>query len=362
MLRLRLGRRGWIWVFVILLLLGAYGSIQAVIYQRFIARWEEVYWPAIGYNFLLSLLWLPLIPLIWTVADRVRPKRWGWLRWLLFQLPVSVGFAILHIVLFSVVSWLVWLAFGMSRPFLRAFFGWEPTVYLASWYNAWMILGAFYGVDAYRRWREEQLRAERLSAQLKEAKLQALKMQLHPHFLFNTLQTISALIPRDPRRAEELIEKLGELLRTALELGDRPLIALDEELAFVERYLDIQRARLGERLRVRWEVDPDTREEKVPAFVLQPLVENAIKHGIAPRPEPGTVAVGAALKENKLLLWVRDDGPGLDGQPEEGHGLRTLKERLRTLYGPKAKLELLNGAKGGLLARIEIPLSEGRSA
>ena len=217
-------------------------------------------------------------------------------------------------------------------------------------------------MDAYRRWREEQLRAERLSAQLKEAKLQALKMQLHPHFLFNTLQTISALIPRDPRRAEELIEKLGALLRTALELGDRPLIALDEELAFVERYLDIQQARLGERLRVRWEVDPDTRDKKVPAFVLQPLVENAIKHGIAPRPEPGAVAVGASLKENKLLLWVRDDGPGLNGKPQEGHGLRTLKERLRTLYGPEAKLELLNGTKGGLLARIEIPLGEGWSA
>lgn len=361
---IRLGRRVWLGILIIFLFIGAYSSLQSVLTQIVLLRWDQIYWPAIGYNFLLSLLWLPVIPLIWTVADGVRPKRWGWPRWVLIQLPATLGFGALHIVLFSITAWFAWLAFGLHRPLWRTFFAWEPTVYLGSWFNAWAILGAFYGVDAYRRWREEQLRAERLSAQLKEAKLQALKMQLHPHFLFNTLQTISALIPRDPRRAEELIEKLGELLRTVLELGDRPLIPLDEELAFIERYLDIQQARLGERLRVRWEVDPEAREQPVPAFVLQPLVENAIKHGIAPRAEPGSVVVGASVNESKLVLWVRDDGPGLNlnGKPKEGHGLRTLKERLRTLYGPAAKLELLNGMKGGLLARIEIPLSERRSA
>jgi len=357
-----IGRRGWLGIFGILLLLGAYGSLQAVVVQLLMMRREQLYWPAIGYNFLLAVLWLPLIPLIWTVADRVRPQRRGWLRWLLIQLPATVGFGALHIALFSIAAWFAWLAFGQPRPLLRMFFAWEPSVYLSSWFFASVILGTFYGVDAYRRWREEQLRAERLSAQLQEAKLQALKMQLHPHFLFNTLQTISALIPRDPQRAEALIEKLGELLRTALELGDRHLVSLDEELAFIERYLDIQQARLGERLRVRWEVEPDARDRNVPAFVLQPLVENAIKHGIAPRPEPGSVAVGASMSENKLVLWVRDDGPGLNGQLHEGHGLRNLKERLRTLYGPEAKLELLNGAKGGLVARIEIPLQERSSA
>jgi len=359
---LRLSRREWLGIATVFLLLFVYGSLLSLHTQLFVWRLERISWLPVGYNFLIFLLWLPLVPLVWTVADRVRPRRWGWLRWGMIQLPVTIAFGALHIVLLTLVVAAIRVIVGQPMPLLELLLGWERGVYTASWLTAAGTLGAFYGVDAYRRWREEQLRAERLSAQLKEAKLQALKMQLHPHFLFNTLQTISALIPRDPRRAEELIEKLGALLRTALELGDRPLIALDEELAFIERYLDIQQARLGERLRVRWEVDPDTREEKVPAFVLQPLVENAIKHGIAPRPEPGTVAVGASLEENKLRLWVQDDGPGLNSKPKEGHGLRTLKERLRTLYGPEAKLELLNGAKGGLLARIEIPLSEGRSA
>jgi LytS/YehU family sensor histidine kinase len=221
-----------------------------------------------------------------------------------------------------------------------------------------MILGAFYGVDAYRRWQEEQLRAERLNAQLQEAKLQALKMQLHPHFLFNTLQTISALIPRDPKRAEELIERLGQLLRTALELGDQPFVALNEELAFVERYLDIQTSSLGRKDKGALGDRAAARDAHVPAFVLQPLVENAIKHGIAPRAEPGSVAVGAHVSEdgNKLALWVQDDGPGLNGRLQEGHGLRNLRERLQTLYGSEAKLELQNGARGGLRAVIEISL------
>ncbi len=359
---IRLGKRGWLGVFGILLLLGAYSAAQSVVSQLVLLGRERPYWPSIGYNFLLATLWLVVIPPLWAIADRVRPRRWGWLRWIALQVPITAGFALLHVLLFSLFVWVPRWVLGSAGSLLAWMLHLEPTVYMSSWLNAWAALGAFYGVDAYRRWREEQLRAERLSAQLQEAKLQALKMQLHPHFLFNTLQTISALIPRDPQRAEALIEKLGELLRTALELGDRPLIPLDDELAFVERYLDLQQARLGERLRVRWEVEPSARERPVPAFVLQPLVENAIKHGIAPRPEPGCLAVGARLREDQLVLWVRDDGPGLNGRLQEGHGLRNLRERLRTLYGSEAKLELLDGTKGGLMARIEIPLEEQRGS
>ena len=353
-----LGRRGWLWVFVILLLLGAYSAAQSAIAQLVLMRREQLYWPAIGYNFLLSVLLIVLIPLIWTAADRIRPQRYGWLRWLTFQIPITLGSALLHVLLFSLIVWLVrWAADSELRSPLALMLTIEPTVYLSSWFNAWMVLGAFYGVDAYRRWREEQLRTERLNAQLKEARLQALKMQLHPHFLFNTLQTIAALISRDPKRAEQMLARLGELLRTALEMGNRSYITLNEELTFIERYLDIQQARLGERLRVRWEVEPSARDVPVPAFVLQPLVENAIKHGIAMQVEPGCVAVGARLSGKTLTLWVQDDGPGFNGQLREGYGLRTLRERLATLYGPEGKLELLSSPQSqGVRAVITLPI------
>jgi len=204
--------------------------------------------------------------------------------------------------------------------------------------------------------RERELRASRLEARLVEARLEALKAQLHPHFLFNTLHAISTLMHRDVEAADRVMARLGDLLRMTLEDGGAGEVALARELAFLDGYLEIQRARLGGRLRVAVEAPADTLEARVPNLVLQPLVENAIRHGIAPRTGGGRLEVRARRENGRLWLEVRDDGPGLPaGGLSEGIGIANTRARLAHLYGDDHRLELANQQGGGLRVTLEIP-------
>ena len=210
-----------------------------------------------------------------------------------------------------------------------------------------------HAVDYYRRYREGELRAS-------QAQLQALKMQLHPHFLFNALHSISALVHTNPDAADKMIARLGDFLRLTLETSAAEEVPLRQEIEFLNCYLEIERIRFQDRLTTRLEVDPQVLDCRVPNLILQPVVENAIRHGVAPRSAPGHVEIRAARRGSALRLEVRDNGRGLpegaDLGPKGGVGLSNTRARLQQLYGSSYRLELSNAPAGGAVVTMEIPL------
>jgi two-component system LytT family sensor kinase len=206
--------------------------------------------------------------------------------------------------------------------------------------------------------RRRSIAAATYSRQLAEARLHVLSAQLQPHFLFNTLHAISALVWEDPARADRLLARLSEMLRITLRSGSRVETTLTEEVALLQRYAEIQETRYGDRLRVRFEVEAGVGDALVPRLILQPLVENAIRHGITRRITPGLVEVRAWRGEGRLHLTVRDDGVGLrsDAPVREGVGLSITRARLRQLYGAEQRFALAPGPQGGAVCTLSFPL------
>ena len=208
-----------------------------------------------------------------------------------------------------------------------------------------------------RRFSEAARESQLLQARLDQARLQALRLQLQPHFLFNTLNTITALVHRDPPSAERMVTGLSELLRVSLGTADEQEVRLDRELEVLRHYLDIQLVRFPDRLSVRFDIDPAAREAMVPSLLLQPLVENAIKHGITPRVAAGHLSISVRRQAEVLWLEVVDDGVGARGTKPmvEGVGLGNARARLASLYGPSHRFEAGPRREGGFNVTIEIP-------
>jgi two-component system, LytTR family, sensor kinase len=226
------------------------------------------------------------------------------------------------------------------------------------------VLGAAYGVTFFLEARRRQAQEARLAAQLAEARLGALRMQLNPHFLFNSLNAIAVLV-RDQRNADaaRVIELLGGVLHQVLQGDKRQEVTLDEELRFLEQYLAIEQVRFSDRLLVRWSVPTGLRGTLVPEFILQPLVENAVRHGVARRSAAGTIEISAQVEGDDLVLSVQDDGPGM--RPDEGGngvGLANARERLETLFGERGRVEVGAAAGGGTVASVRFPLRRGSHA
>jgi hypothetical protein len=213
------------------------------------------------------------------------------------------------------------------------------------------IVAAAYGVQFYRRSRER----DQLEARLAETRLQLLGMQLQPHFLFNTLNTIAELVHEDPDTADRMIAHLSDLLRRSLELGTRQQVPLTAEVDLVSRYLDIQRARFGERLQVTIDVDPGASHALVPPLLLQPIVENAIRHGLGARLDAGRIAIVARVADRRLVISVTDDGDGAAASGMERVGLGNTRARLEALYGAQTTLELSPANGAGTRATIVLP-------
>jgi two-component system, LytTR family, sensor kinase len=224
------------------------------------------------------------------------------------------------------------------------------------------MIAAWHAVRHYQRAKERELRASELEAQLAHAQLQALRSQLHPHFLFNTLNAIAELIHHEPLKAEEMILQLSELLRLALQSQATQEVPLAEEIAFVRRYLDIEQTRLGERLSVEWSIDDETLAARVPNLILQPLVENAIRHGIAPFTKLGRVIIRSKREDGHLNLQVCDTGcSSTSSSTSAGHGigLANTRARLKRFYGERHSFVLTHG--DATVAEINIPFAiEGR--
>jgi sensor histidine kinase YesM len=233
-------------------------------------------------------------------------------------------------------------------------FAWSCLIY-------WMILGGMQAYRYYERYMSSELKLERLEKSYSQARLNALRMQLDPHFLFNALNTISSHVERDPKLTRLMIEHLGNLLRMSLESKDRQEVPLAEELAFLDHYLAIQKIRFGRRLKVDIDIAPEVRYAQVPSLFLQPLVENAIRHGISHRASGGSVAVTAEPVDGRLVIRVSDDGAGLPAgwslENSKGLGLSVTRERIAGMYPDnEGSLTIKGRDEGGTEVEIFLPL------
>jgi two-component system, LytTR family, sensor kinase len=296
--------------------------------------------------------WLLLAPGLFRLSERfpVEPGRWALS--VAVHAPAGVAFAVLHGVLrWSIGPWVD----TEPLPVNRVIVGQMLIMYMA--YLGFVAVDQ--AVQNYRRFRDRELRASQLESKLAQAQLEVLRMQLHPHFLFNTLHAISTLIHRDPGAADEMLTQLSELLRMTLDNIGVQEVTLREELDFLQRYLAIQQMRFQDRLRVTIDAPADTLDARVPNQALQPIVENAIRHGLDGRPGGGAIEIRARGTESMLQVSVRDDGPGLrvDARPMSGDGigLANTRARLQQLYGPLAALDLTNHTRGGTVVTLLIP-------
>jgi signal transduction histidine kinase len=221
-----------------------------------------------------------------------------------------------------------------------------------------VIVGASHAIAYYHEAQERKLKAAQLETRLVEARLKTLEAELHPHFLFNTLHAISTLVHRDPENADRMISRLSDLLRITFDRTGEPKISLKEEMDFLQKYLDIEQTRFQDRLTVNMKVDPDALDGEVPRMILQPLVENAIKHGIAGRHGGDHIQITAGREGDRLWMQVRDNGGGLQIRTlkalRTGVGLSNTRARLECLYGRHYRLEF-SDKNGGLSVLIEIP-------
>ncbi|MFL6450028.1 MAG: sensor histidine kinase [Bryobacteraceae bacterium] len=255
---------------------------------------------------------------------------------------------------FGINEWKSVLSVRLLLDSLRSLFLWN-------WLNYWLILGAWQAYRYYDHYIASELRLERLEKSFSEARLNALRMQLDPHFLFNALNTISSQVERDPKLARGMIEHLGDLLRLSLASKDRQEIPLAEEIAFLERYLAIQKIRFGDHLRIETQIAPEVKYASVPCLFVQPLVENAIRHGISRRASGGTVVVSAHRDGNRLDIRVIDDGVGLPKgwtlENSGGVGLSVTRQRVAALY-PEGETGFAVNRRvtGGTEVEISLPL------
>jgi two-component sensor histidine kinase len=310
-------------------------------------------------------MWATLTPLIFRLGSRYTIERTNWIWRVLLYVSVGLVIAILFDMAYGWLRWHVVYNPPLSpndvlpvQRVRRLWFMNEFIVYVA-------ILSAAFARNyflRYRARREEainlQAQAAQLQAQLADARLAALRTQLNPHFLFNTLHAISALVERDPRGVRRMIARLSELLRTTLEGAEEQEIPLRQEIAFIERYLDIMQIRFQGRLEVDMQIEPDAREALVPNLILQPLVENAVKHGVSKLEGIGRITIVGRREGARIVLQVCDNGPAFQGelpQAGEGVGLRNTRARLSQLYGSDQSISLRAANGGGLIAEVSFP-------
>lgn len=322
--------------------------------------WTETLWR----EFVYCSAWVVLIPPIFRLCQWMHdgPRRWP-----RYALGLTAG-TVLTVLIFPLAYeiirlglwWLAWKATWIAQPplaFWPEYRGLFFHFVTASVVTFACTVIAWYAVTNYREARERQLEAVELGAMLQKAQLQALRSQLNPHFLFNTLHSIAELIHENPRQAEQMVLQLGDLLHKSLKT-QAVEVPLREELDFVRSYLAIEQVRLGDRLELVWQIDPAAADVLVPSLILQPIVENSIQHAIAVSSHAGRLEITARRTPDQLHLQVRDNGPGLGGpreKPGNGIGLENTRARLDRLYGSRAVFQLTNDH--GLVVSMTLPVS-----
>ena len=310
------------------------------------------------------LLWAALTPVVFRLAARFRLDQPRWGRAAAMHLVAGTLVSLVHLVVTAVLYYYT-ITRGTRIP--------SPFIQVRNIVDGYLVVdimtycavvGAWYMLDFARRTREREVtalqleaRAASLESQMTEARLDALRMELNPHFLFNALNAIAGLVRRgDNPAAVEMLARLGDLLRLTLERQLAHEVPLARELELLDLYLEIERARFPDRLTVSIDAPPEVRAALVPTFILQPIVENAIRHGIAPFSEPGTVRITASRDGDQLALQVADTGPGFgSARPGSGVGLANPRARLRQLYSGAASLATGNAGAGGAVVTARLP-------
>jgi signal transduction histidine kinase len=341
---------------------------SAVAYVRVRGTPMERGWlPLLVANVPWWLLWALLTPLVLALVRHASPLGARWLRGMAVHLVAAFAVASAHLLLEGIVFY-----YTVSRARGMPGLGQQWSLFFSNYFvldfvTYWLIVGAALALTYYARYHASALRSARLEAQaarlelgLAEARVQALRTELNPHFFFNALNAVSGLVRRGENdQAVQMLARLGELLRLTLDRDLAPEIPLGSELALLDRYLDIERVRFGDRLTVDIGMDPPAEDAQVPALILQPLVENAIRHGITKCPGPGRIQILARRVGATLELSVRDTGEGLAARDltmrREGIGLSNTRARLAAMYGDAAILRLDNAPGGGALITLVIP-------
>ena len=348
------------------LIIFAIATVVAVLYSIERYFYRQLYGEQVSLGQLVpaeivfTYIWALLTPLVMWMGRRfpvwgahhTRDRRAVVRNWIA-QFVAMLLFVILHVALFTAASLLL---AGGSPPVARVFTG-----YLASWFTLDSIvyctlLAVYHALVYYRVSQDRALRASQLEARLAQSQLQVLRMQLQPHFLFNTLHSISALMHKDVKRADSMIAALSDLLRMSLRSVGVQEVDLREEVEFLQRYVEIMSLRFGDRLTVSVDIDPAALDARVPTLVLQPLVENALRHGFGDGTRSGRIRVLVARDGDMVRCEVVDDGRGTPaGGLREGVGISNTRARLRHLYGERSSLELLANPGGGVRVTLALP-------
>jgi two-component system, LytTR family, sensor kinase len=348
-------------IFLVTTVLGVLTALQAYNYVALVNEQKQAFAPILALNLTYWYSWGLLIPGVIWMARRYRFERHTWRRAALVHVGGVAVCTFLHVLMATSARGVIlatmtersfdWWPYFRERFFLN--FDWEMMTY-------WAVVAFINAVDYQSESRERELAAAQLQTQLAEAQLEALQRQLHPHFLFNTLNTISALMHRDVNAADEMLVQLSDLLRLTLDRVGTQQVSLKDEVDFLRKYLEIEQTRFGDRLQVDIDVDPEVLDAPVPNLILQPLVENALRHGVGPRVGVGRVDVTARHIDGNLMLTVRDNGVGLSPDKlnalHSGVGLSNTRSRLENLYASRHRFDFETPPGGGLLVTIVIPL------
>src|SRR3982751_2404247 len=349
----------WAAIWLVWTLFGFFFASQLAL-QNQLSENPVSFWRILSWQLFSGYVWFVLSPLILWLSHRFSfdSRRWK------ISVPIHVGASLAIAFAQLAIDAFVLPKLGYLRRYQASSFFDTYKVFLVV--NLHFSVAIYWGVVAihqailyYRKYRERELTASQLEARLAQSRLQVLKMQLHPHFLFNALNAISELIHKDPESADRMLTDLSDLLRMSFENLEVQEVPLRQELEFLEKYIGIEQMRFHDRLKVDMQISPEALDAGVPNMILQPLVENAIKHGIAPRSSGGRIDIAAARNNGHLEIMVKDDGIGvpfgdLENLPE-GVGLSNTRRRLAHLYGEKHQFHLAAEARNGLKVSMELP-------
>jgi len=347
--------RKWLYIFAAWTAAALFFASNFVLQNQISSQPMSV-WQAVSVQLASGYGWFVLMPVILWLANHFPLDRRGNLaRNIIANLIGCVALVLIH---------LAWDAFSQSvlnfrnRQFETYFsayafqfylnFHWSCVVYL-------QINGIIYGIRYYNKFRAGELRSSQLEGRLAQTRLKILQMQLHPHFLFNTHNAIAELIHKDPATAEKMVENLSDLLRMSLNKLNVEEISFQQELEFLNKYLEIEQTRFQDRLKIKKDIAPDTLDATVPNMILQPLIENAVKHGIAPLIEGGTIEIRSFKENGNLRVQICDDGIGASGKIIEGIGISNTRARLKHLYDNAHEFLIESNKDKGMSVNLVVP-------
>lgn len=355
----------WCLIFAGWTLFAFFYASQALFFNSYREK-PLVWWRVLAWDLVFCYLWFLLTPVVLRFSRRFSFERGQIVKSLSAHLVAFVVLSLFHLLICTLLEPIL-PRFSEQDVVPRTFFFEKFKFFVIGYIHLCLIsycgvLTINYLVRYYRAYQERALRASQLEASLAVAKLEALKSQLHPHFLFNTLNAIVILVRKNRNKeAEDMLTGLSELLRHSLENIGVQEVSLRHEIEFLQIYLEIEQVRFKDRLKVELEIEPETLKASVPNLILQPLVENAIRHGIGKQPNASLVAITAERQNGTLTMQVRDDGPGLPedwlagGESRLGIGIANTRARLRQLYGDAQTFDIRNAEGGGAVAVLKIP-------